>query len=160
MEPSLIGWEWPLGRLCSGMRGHGRNGAQPYRLGMAHSAGSLNSAVQAPPQWSPALSAGNGGRCNPSPTVRHKAAMEPSLIGWEWPHSPAGSRSTDAAAMEPSLIGWEWQIASDLSSASDSSRNGAQPYRLGMGGRSMWSPDRKTSRNGAQPYRLGMARLA
>ena len=60
MEPSLIGWEWmarPGG--CEYISPCGRNGAQPYRLGMGVF-GVFALVNTTKPQWSPALSAGNG----------------------------------------------------------------------------------------------------
>ena len=35
--------------------------------------------------------------------------------------------------MEPSLIGWEWFEIQSGATAMIACRNGAQPYRLGMG---------------------------
>ena len=58
MEPSLIGWEWL--------------------------SASASSQASQPPQWSPALSAGNGSRGEERYSAMSAAAMEPSLIGWEW----------------------------------------------------------------------------
>ena len=107
------------------------------------------------PQWSPALSAGNGRRMALL-SRGNAAAMEPSLIGWEWLpnryHPYLSYRSRNGAqpyrlgmvvrlrggvdpipaAMEPSLIGWEWLWRHALRQAVEYSRNGAQPYRLGM----------------------------
>ena len=59
------------------------------------------------PQWSPALSAGNG-RASVTFGRGYGAAMEPSLIGWEWLAPHFLGVWDIAAAMEPSLIGWEW----------------------------------------------------
>mgnify|MGYP001644140827 CR=1 FL=1 len=59
MEPSLIGWEWV---------------APPARRPRARIS----------PQWSPALSAGNGIFIVVQILWLIMAAMEPSLIGWEW----------------------------------------------------------------------------
>ena len=133
-----------------------RNGAQPYRLGMA---GSLHptSTARSRPQWSPALSAGNGVTLTIRDTPPLRAAMEPSLIGWEWltgayQHSAQSNGRNGAqpyrlgmawvavtlwrvakAAMEPSLIGWEWDKSHANPILFLLGRNGAQPYRLGMG---------------------------
>ena len=60
-----------------------RNGAQPYRLGMVE-------------------------HCQTVPFPAD-AAMEPSLIGWEWEPDGGEPAENPQAAMEPSLIGWEWQ---------------------------------------------------
>ena len=109
--------------------------------------------------------------------------MEPSLIGWEWKRGVKVTTADKAAAMEPSLIGWEWRMEdlvlfctpavpqwSPALSAGNGcrswrgccmsrrGRNGAQPYRLGMGPPPISGPNTCTCRNGAQPYRLGMAR--
>ena len=87
-----------------------RNGAQPYRLGMA-----ARSTTRAPHADAAAMepsligwewAAERGWELDPQPD----AAMEPSLIGWEW----AAERGWELdpqpdAAMEPSLIGWEWR---------------------------------------------------
>ena len=93
-----------------------------------------HSAVSTAPQWSPALSAGNGTRSDSVISDFNGAAMEPSLIGWEWPRETRIPGLLHRAAMEPSLIGWEWDLLVIISVRGICRRNGAQPYRLGMGG--------------------------
>ena len=73
------------------------------------------------------------GRCGRR--IEKQAAMEPSLIGWEWADPYGDQDEHRNAAMEPSLIGWEWRETLLNSRAISTSRNGAQPYRLGMAGR-------------------------
>ena len=83
MEPSLIGWEWLFG-------GHkhqwGEQAAmEPSLIGWEWAVnGLLSGAVALVPQWSPALSAGNGFDIDAEFDLAGLAAMEPSLIGWEW----------------------------------------------------------------------------
>ena len=92
MEPSLIGWEWlDFCRQIAEKYG-GRNGAQPYRLGM--------------------------GDEYPCATHFRGAAMEPSLIGWEWAEIDVQIAEMRRAAMEPSLIGWEWPASHATTRAS------------------------------------------
>ena len=83
MEPSLIGWEWHT---------------------------TIQESANQPmlPQWSPALSAGNGRPHRSVAATLAGAAMEPSLIGWEWVPGTPVHLDVPLAAMEPSLIGWEW----------------------------------------------------
>ena len=59
--------------------------------------------------------------------------MEPSLIGWEWHPTMVSTNFLSRAAMEPSLIGWEWVHMHLARGSQYVRRNGAQPYRLGMG---------------------------
>ena len=131
MEPSLIGWEWRGPQRNAFPDGNSRNGAQPYRLGMGH-ATTPAPPPPSPPQWSPALSAGNGLRGGRNPNARVRAAMEPSLIGWEWWRWTPSTRSAKALPQWSPALSAGNGIRSSSSRSLSTGRNGAQPYRLGM----------------------------
>ena len=81
MEPSLIGWEWPRRGSQSCCPHPRRNGAQPYRLGMAGMGGAGRHGL-AWPQWSPALSAGNGCSTQSTSTApRGRNGAQPYRLG-------------------------------------------------------------------------------
>ena len=208
MEPSLIGWEWaPRSGFITAAQS-GRNGAQPYRLGMDLPAAArglnVNSRNGAQPYrlgmawkilcFSARPPCRNGAQPYRLGMVRQdkpvsvvvQAAMEPSLIGWEWPASGASCGTSAAgrngaqpyrlgmvdqriiASRRPVLPQWSPALSAGNgpgrragSAWRASGRNGAQPYRLGMAPASAAnSRTSAASRNGAQPYRLGMARTA
>ncbi len=133
MEPSLIGWEW--GAFCC--------------RSIASSLG---------PQWSPALSAGNGSLiCTASGSASYRNGAQPYRLGMgRTAFRPF--KLNEITAMEPSLIGWEWRHHRCGGAKCAGYRNGAQPYRLGMVGVTPRTIMRWQDRNGAQPYRLGMVR--
>ena len=111
MEPSLIGWEWPAVRVCGPEGARRRNGAQPYRLGMAR-----------------------GHTVFPSKD-RSRNGAQPYRLGMA--RQIRWRQECCWAAMEPSLIGWEWRLEGMVRSRYRWGRNGAQPYRLGMVRRDM-----------------------
>ena len=146
--------------------GLGRNGAQPYRLGMGSSPSAHGRSAGAP-QWSPALSAGNGWGNDGHRSRLHDAAMEPSLIGWEWGsiHKACTSRRCKPQ-WSPALSAGNGQLERVAEHSGVYPRNGAQPYRLGMGAsRSttcvsapcpQWSPALSAG-NGRSPLTLPLA---
>ena len=111
MEPSLIGWEWigprPDGELgCSAAM-------EPSLIGWEWGITSMTTFFDfIVPQWSPALSAGNGGsrstrRCR---ARSGRNGAQPYRLGMARARRD-GCRALWGAAMEPSLIGWEWHSA-------------------------------------------------
>ena len=117
---------------CIPASGFCRNGAQPYRLGMA-AGPATRPAPTGRPQWSPALSAGNGhGWLGPC-TSKWMPQWSPALSAGNGGRFRRKLQSVVPAAMEPSLIGWEWASTRRSLAIAAAGRNGAQPYRLGMG---------------------------
>ena len=91
MEPSLIGWEWIPD--IESQSADSNAAMEPSLIGWEWSCAYAGEWTLYLPQWSPALSAGNGCGAMPFAKRSNTAAMEPSLIGWEWPRKPASRPS-------------------------------------------------------------------
>ena len=62
--------------------------------------------------------------------------MEPSLIGWEWvPYGIFFEEDRGMPQWSPALSAGNGRSIHNACTSRRCSRNGAQPYRLGMGGR-------------------------